>query len=318
MRAANPVPNDLRVGPSPSSGTRVGHTDLLHLLVVYLVWGSTYLAMRVAVLGLPPFLLASLRFATAGTILVCVARLRRDPVPDATQLFGSGLMGMFLLLGGNGMVVWAEQWISSGLAALLIGTLPLFTVMLEAVGAGQSRPTPRMLGALGLGFAGLMILLLPDLTRTGHGSQVTLASGAVLLASLSWATGTWLGRRMPTPESNLMRSGTMMLVASLALIGVSTWLGEPTRVSWEQVPMSAWSALLYLVLAGSCLGFTSFSHLTRHADPALAASYAYVNPVVAVLLGAWLLHEPLGWATVCGACGIVTSIVWLVRGNTRG
>jgi drug/metabolite transporter (DMT)-like permease len=308
----------MRVDPSPSAGLRLARTDLLHLLVVYAVWGSTYLAMRVAVLGLPPFLLASLRFATAGTILVCLARLRRHPVPDMAQLAGSGLMGLFLLLVGNGMVVWAEQWISSGLAALLIGTLPLFTVMLEGIGDRRSRPTHRVLGALGLGFAGLTILLLPDLTRTGQGSQVTIASGAVLLASLSWATGTWLGRRMPTPESNLMRSGTMMLVASLALIGVSTWLGEPTHVSWEQVPFSAWSALLYLVLAGSCLGFTSFSHLTRHADPELAASYAYVNPVVAVLLGAWLLHEPLGWNTVCGATCIVTSIVWLVRGKTRG
>lgn len=288
---------------------------LLHLIVVYVVWGSTYLAMRVAVMGFPPFFLAAMRFGLAGTLLSLWARMRRHPLPEPKQLVGSGLMGCFLLVGGNGLVVWAEQWISSGLAALLIGTLPLFTVLLEAAGDRRQMLTGRKLGALVIGFAGLLVLLLPDLTLPGHDPQVTGAALVVLVASFSWATGTWLGRRLPAPESNLYRSGSMMLVASLGLLLVASALGEPARISWAPIPGTAWGALAYLIVAGSCIGFTSFSHLTRHADPALAASYAYVNPVVAVLLGAWLLGEPLGWTTAGGAAGIVTAIVLLVRPN---
>ncbi len=306
------LPGQANLSPALRTA-RIERALWLHLIIVYVVWGSTYLAMRVAVMGFPPFFLAAMRFGLAGTLLSLWARIWRHPVPEPKQIAGSGLMGCFLLVGGNGLVVWAEQWITSGLAALLIGTLPLFTVLLESVGDRRQNLSPQKLGALAIGFAGLLVLLLPDLTLPGHDPHVTTAAFVVLIASFSWATGTWLGRRLPAPESNLYRSGAMMLVASLGLLLLSTALGEPAHVTRAPIPGSAWGALAYLVVAGSCIGFTSFSHLTRHAEPALAASYAYVNPVVAVLLGAWLLGEPLGWTTAAGAAGIVTAIVLLVR-----
>lgn len=288
---------------------------VLALGVVYLVWGSTYLAIRVAVEGLPPFMMAGTRWLLAAGIMFAAAALTRQARPSRREIVGASVTGLFLLVGGNGLVTWAEQEIDSGLAALLVASLPLWILAIETVTPGSTRPTATGAAGIALGFLGVVVLLLPSLQS---GAQAALwAQALVLFGTLLWAIGTLIGRRVAVPRSGVYNSAWSMLFASLVFWVLSAGFGELGRIEWAEVPQSAWLATGYLVVFGSCVAFSCYTWLVKHARPDLLSTYAYVNPVVAVLLGALILHEPLTPYTLAGAALIVASVALVIRGGRK-
>ncbi len=283
----------------------------LALALVYVVWGSTYLAIRFAVETLPPFGMAAARFLVAGAALYLWARARGAARPTAGQWRSAATVGLLLLLGGNGAVVWAEQAIPSSLAALLVSTVPLFMALLEWLHAGQ-RPTLPVAAGLLAGFVGVVLLVDP----TGlAGASVPLVPALVTTAAaLSWAAGSLYARKAPAPASPLLGSAMQMLAGGLALLFVSVASGEAARFDPAGSSAQSVAALLYLVVFGSLIGFTAYAWLLRNVQPALASTYAYVNPVVAVLLGWALAGEAVGPRTlfasalIVGGVGLITAM----------
>ncbi|MNK60828.1 putative inner membrane transporter YedA [compost metagenome] len=288
---------------------------LLALLTVYVVWGSTYLAIRVAVLGMPPFLMAGMRFLIASVLLIGIGAILRQPWPSRREIAWAGLVGLFLLLGGNGLVVWAEQFIPSSLAALLIASMPLWSLAFEAAVPTGDRPSALGVAGIGLGFLGVITLFWPTL-KAGDSSSL-LAQALVILGTMTWALGTMIARRVSLPRSGVFNSGFTMLSAGFAFILVSLGFGEPFRVDWAAIPMDAWLALAYLIVFGSCIAFSAFAWLNRHAPPGLTTTYAYVNPVVAIILGYFLLQEPVTAWTMAGSALIVLSVGLVIGGGKQ-
>lgn len=301
--------------PATSASRSISTQVLVALGIVYVVWGSTYLAIRLAVEGLPPFLMAGLRYSIAGIMMLAFALFTRQSRPSPREIVWSSIVGIFLLVGGNGLVVWAEQFVSSGMAALMVATVPLWILLFEGTLKGGSRPRPLGVAGVLIGFGGVLTLMWPKLA-TGA-SESLWAQGVLILATLLWAIGTVMGRRVPLPASGIYNSGVSMLAGSLGFLVMALGFGEPARVAWASVPMSAWLALLYLITFGSCIGFSAYAWLFRNAEPSLASTYAYVNPVVAVLLGATLAAEPIDGWLLAGAGFIVASVVLVIRGGSK-
>jgi drug/metabolite transporter (DMT)-like permease len=282
--------------------------------VIYLVWGSTYLAIRVAIDTLPPFLMAGARFLVAGALMYGWARSRGAARPDRRQWKAALLLGTLFLLLGNGGVVWAEQYVASGMAAVLVALMPIWTAIVEWVRPGGRRP--GLLTSIGLltGFVGVALLLSPG----ADGSAVDPLGALVLVgASLSWAIASVLSKGMPLPRSGALSSGMQMLAggALLALAGLVT--GESGALDLEAVSLRSGAALLYLIVFGSLLGFGAFTWLLRVASPARVATYAYVNPLVAVTLGWALLGEPLGLRELGAAAVIIAGVVLITTAKLR-
>jgi drug/metabolite transporter (DMT)-like permease len=279
----------------------------LALGAVYLIWGSTYLAIRFAIETIPPFLMAACRYLVAGALLYGWARFRGAPRPSLLHWRSAVLVGAFLLLGGNGGVVWAEQRVDSGLAALLISTEPLWIVLLFWLRSGRKRLHPRVVAGLLLGFTGVMLLVRPG----SSGSVDALGAAALVLAALSWAWGSLYGQRAPLPASPLATTGMQMLGGGALLLVASTLTGEPARFALAAVSPRSLLALSYLVVFGAIVAFTAYVWLLRVAPPVLVSTYAYVNPVVAVFLGWALAGEPLTAGTL-GAAAVILAGVALI------
>lgn len=276
----------------------------LALGAVYVIWGSTYLAILFAIETIPPFLMAGTRYLTAGALLYGWARLRGAPSPSLVHWRSAAVVGAFLLLVGNGGVVWAEQRVDSGLAALLISTEPIWIVLLVWLRSGRQRPNPRVVAGLLLGFTGLVMLVRP----TGSGSIDPLGAAALVLASLSWAWGSLYGQRAPLPSSPLVTTGIQMLAGGAFLMIASALTGEPARFVLSEVSMRSALALGYLVVFGAIVAFTAYVWLLRVAPPVLVSTYAYVNPVVAVFLGWAFAGEPLTGGTLIAAAVILAGV----------
>jgi drug/metabolite transporter (DMT)-like permease len=279
---------------------------------VYVIWGSTYLGIRFAVETLPPFSMAGLRFLTAGAMLYGWARLRGAEKPTAPQWKAAAVVGALLLLGGNGLVSWAEQYVASGVAALLVTSTPLWMVLLDWARPGGVRPRPGVFIGLALGFVGVVVLVGPGAFAEGEGGVDVLGALAVLGAALSWAVGSLYSRTAPRPASTLQGVGMQMLAGGAMLLAVGLALGE--RVEPAAVSARSWLALAYLVVFGALVGYTAYVWLLRHTTAAKASTYAYVNPVIAVLLGAWLADEALdarvgvAGALIVGAVALITTV----------
>lgn len=287
----------------------------LALAAVYVIWGSTYLAILFAIETIPPFLMAGARYLTAGTVLYLWARFRGAPRPSLWHWRSALIVGAFLLLVGNGGVVWAEQYVESGLAALLISTEPLWIVLLVWLRPDGKKPGLRVISGLVLGFLGLMLLVRPG----SGGSDVNLLGAAVLvLASLSWAWGSLYGQRAKLPESPLLTTGMQMLAGGALLSLASFLTGEPGGFELAQVSMKSLLALGYLVVFGAIVAFTAYVWLLRVASPVLVSTYAYVNPVVAVLLGWAFAGEPLTAGTLVAAAVILTGVALITTAQTGG
>ncbi|MGZ0079431.1 EamA family transporter [Methylomonas sp. YC3] len=280
------------------------------LLAVYLVWGSTYLMIRFVVETLPPFLSGGLRFVVSGFILLVWRRLVGDALPTLRQWRSAAIVGILLLLGGNGLVCWAEQTVPSGVAALIIGAVPMFLVMADALRPNGTRPTLRVLVGLVIGFMGIYLLVGP--TAFSDGIPVNLPGvAALLLASLLWALGSIYSKTADLPKTALMTTGAEMLTGGFALLLVSALSEQWGVFNLAQVSVNSWLALAYLIVFGSMIGFASYAWLLQNAPIPLVATYAYVNPLVAVFLGNWFANEPLTPRVLSASVIIIGAIVFM-------
>jgi drug/metabolite transporter (DMT)-like permease len=275
---------------------------------VYVIWGSTYLAIRFAVETLPPLLMAGARFTIAGTLLLLWSRFVQHAERPSRSDWRTGLVsGALLLLGGNGAVVWAETRVPSGIAALLVAVVPLWMVLLDWLRPGGRRPATAVFVGLALGLVGLGLLVGPDALHGG--GPVNVAGALVLMAgSLSWAVGSLFTKSAPRASTGLNGSGAQMLAGGACLLLVGLALGELGQFDPAHVSGRSMLGFLYLVTFGSLVGFTAYFYLLSHTTAAKAATYAYVNPVVAVLLGWAFAHEPLTPRTLLAAAVILAGV----------
>ncbi|MBU2609847.1 MAG: EamA family transporter [Chloroflexi bacterium] len=284
------------------------------LLAIYLIWGSTYLAIRYAVESIPPFLMAGTRFLTAGIVLYTWRRLAGDPAPTARQWRSTAIIGLLLLLGGNGLVSWAEQTVPSGIAALLIGTIPLWMVLTESIRRGGVKPGLSAVLGLITGFSGILVLIWPLLMRSTYSAGTSehlnpLGVVALLFAAFSWAVGSVYSKSAELPPSSLMTTAAEMLTGSLGLYFIGTLLGEWNMLDFATITARSWLGLAYLTVLGSLVGFVAYAWLLRHAPISLVATYAYVNPLVAILLGSLLAQESFSARILVAALIIIGSVV---------
>ncbi len=280
------------------------------LLALYIVWGSTYLAIRFAVETIPPFMSAGLRFLVSGLILLVWRRSAGDALPTRNQWKSLAIVGLLLLLGGNGLVSVAEQLIPSGIAALIIGTVPIWLILIEALRPGGVRPGWRTLIGLFVGFVGIYLLVGPTSlkgsTQFNMGGTLTLLAAAIL-----WSIGSIYGRSADVPKSTLMMTGGEMLMGSVGLFLASALRGEWQGFRFSAVSTASWLGLAYLIAIGSLIGFVSYGWLLHNAPVSLVATYAYVNPLVAVMLGAIFAREPLNIRILVAAALIIGSVVFI-------
>jgi len=279
------------------------------LLALYIVWGSTYLAIRFSVETIPPFLHAGLRFLISGAILFIWRRMAGDPAPTASNWKSTAIVGAALLLGGNGLVAWAEQNVPSGIAALMITTSPFWLVLFEALRAGGAKPTWQAILGLFIGFGGVFLLIGPAEVMGGEGSFDTFGIVLLLFAPLFWSMGSIYAKNADMPKSTLLSTGMQMLTGAAALFIVSIIKGELNGFSFELVSTRSWLGLAYLITFGSLVGFVSYGWLLHNAPISLMSTYAYVNPVVAVFLGNLLADEPLNGRILVSAAIIIGSVV---------
>jgi drug/metabolite transporter (DMT)-like permease len=287
------------------------------LVVVYLVWGSTYLAIRVGVRDLPPLSMAGLRYLSAGLLLYPLAirtggpALQRTDRPGRRQWLGAALVGGLLLVLGNGGVSVAEQTLDSGLAAVLVATVPLW-MLLFAWPIDGVRPTRRTLGALGLGLVGVAVLV-------GAGSAGGHVTGVVIVlgAACAWGLGSVLAGHLLLPRRALVAAAIEMVAAGVMLLVIGAVQGHSGRIRWSEVSAGGWLALLWLIGPGSVLAFTAYGYALAHLPLSTVSTYAYVNPVVAVALGVALLGEALTLSEAVGTVLIVTSVVLTLRRRGR-
>ena len=280
---------------------------ILAFTAIYLVWGSTYLGIRVAVETIPPFLMAGVRFLIAGTLLLAFLKFRGAKWPTAAQWRANTIIGTFLLLGGNGCVVWAEQYVPSGVTALLIGVSPLFIVLTEWAWPGGTRPGAITSGALLLGFVGVTWLAAPW-ENPAHSGLNLGGVVAILLGCVSWGIGSIYSRHAKHGADAFLASSLQMLGGGAALLLTAFVCGDVSRFHFATVAPRSWLAFAYLICVGSLVGFSTFVWLMKNCQPARVATYAYVNPVVAVFLGWLLLDEKITSRTLVASVIVVTAV----------
>lgn len=286
------------------------------LLALYIVWGSTYLAIRFAVESIPPFFHAGVRFLVSGIILIVWQRMAGQPMPTRKQWISLAIIGNLLLLGGNGLVAWAEQTIPSGIAALMIGSIPMFLVVTEAFRPGGVKPNRWTFLGLLIGFIGIFILIGPA-ELTGSSKLDPLGIVALFFACVFWSIGSIYSKHADMPKSSLVSTGGQMLMGSIGLFVISLATGE--LAGWSPADVTSKSALglVYLIFAGSLIGFVAYGWLLQNAPISLVATYAYVNPIVAVLLGNWLADEALE-PRIWLAAGIIVGSVMFINRSRSG
>ncbi len=287
----------------------------LALLALYIVWGSTYLGIKVAIETIPPFFHGSIRFLISGIILVVWQKSAGQSMPTRRQWISAAIIGTLLLLGGNGLVSWAEQFIPSGIAALIIGSMPMFLVVAEALRPKGVKPTWRAIVGLLIGFAGIFILVGPAEISGSTTKLNPFGVIALLGACVTWASGSIYSKTADLPKSSLMNTGAQMLMGSVSLMIASLLTGELN--GWDITAVSSRSiyGLSYLILIGSLVGFASYGWLLQNAPISLVATYAYVNPIVAVFLGNWIGDEPLEPRIWIAAAIIIGSVIFINTGS---
>jgi drug/metabolite transporter (DMT)-like permease len=297
--------------PRPSR-TRIA----LAFAAVYVVWGSTYLAILYAIETIPPFLMAATRFLVAGGVLYLWARLTGGARPSKAQLAATAVTGILMLAVGNGAVTWSEQRIPSGLAALFVATVALWMVLLEFLRKNGTRPTRLSILGLLLGFGGVALLVGPAALTDARDVDV-LAALVLIGASLSWAAGSVYSRVLPRPASATLGSGLQMLAGGivLAVVGVSS--GELGRLDLAAVTTRSMVSVAYLIVFGSLVGFTAYAWLLRVCTPAAVSTYAYVNPMVAMFLGWLIAGEEFGPRMIVAAAIILSGVALINRASAR-
>jgi drug/metabolite transporter (DMT)-like permease len=284
---------------------------VLAFAAIYVIWGSTYLGIRVAVETLPPFLMAGMRFAIAGIVLFSFLRLRGAALPTAAQWRDHSFIGVLLLLGGNGLVTWAELRTASGLTSLILGASPLVVVLLDWARPGGKRPTAGLVAGVAVGIGGVALLLGPGAIPAGFRPPAADVF-ALLFASISWWFGSLYSKHSKSRTPLMMASAVQMLSGSASMLLVGWILGEGSRLHLGAVSPHSWIAFAYLVVVGSIVAYPTYVWLLEHSTPAKVSTYAYVNPVIAMFLGWAILGEPmnlrilLATAVIIGAVAIIT------------
>jgi drug/metabolite transporter (DMT)-like permease len=281
---------------------------LLAFAIIYFVWGSTFLAIRVGVREVPPFLLASMRFLAAGLVLYGWMLAKGERSPSARQWLSASLLALLIFVFDYGLLFWAEQRVASGVAAVMMATIPVFMALSEIVILRTQRLSLRLALALLIGIAGVAVLVSRSLNLGG--APIDSAGAiALIFAAISWSIASVLTRKLPLPSSKVMSSGVQMMAGGAMLAVAAGLLGEFSGFRPMAVSSEAWLALLYLIVAGSIVGFTAYVWLIHHESPTKVGTYAYVNPLVAVLVGYFLGGEALGLRTVLGTLFVLISVV---------
>lgn len=283
----------------------------LAFFLIYFIWGSTYLAIRYAILTIPPFLMAGLRFTSAGLIMYGFMRLRGAANPALKQWLQLWVVGTFLFLGGNGLVVWAEQYINSGLAALLVSTLPVWLILLDWLWAGGTKPSAFAIIGITLGIAGTVILVDPvNITE----SEVDFSGASmVVFASVLWAIGSIYSKKFRQPASIFMSAACQMIGGGLSLLVVSFLLGEYQSFSLANVSAVSLAGFSYLLVLGSMIAISAYVWLLQNASAASVSTYAFVNPAVAIFLGWLIADEAITAHILTGAAVILAGVILVVR-----
>ena len=284
---------------------------------VYLIWGSTYLAIKYAIETMPTFLMAGVRFLVAGGILYTIARLSPGyEKPKAVHWRTSFIVGALLLGVGNGAVVVGEHYISSSMTALLIASNPFWMVTLGWLFMGRGKPNYKVSLGLLIGFVGVAMLILGRPDASSGGDSQWLGIVLIVIATIGWAFGSLYGATAPTAKSNILAAGMQMLAGGLILTVVSAIAGEWQRIDIKAISTVSWVAFAYLIFVGALVAYTAYSWLMQNASPSAVSTYAYVNPVVAVFLGWAIAGETLSAQMLLGAAVIVVSVM-LVTANNR-
>lgn len=289
---------------------------LLAFGVIYLVWGSTYFAIRVGVQEVPPFLLAGIRFVLAGMILFGWMRVKGTPVPARREWASVALVSVLVFVLDYGLVFWAERRVPSGITAVMLATIPLFMTLSEIVFLRTQRLTLRLALALLIGIGGVAVLVS---RAVGLAEEPINPYGAIALviAAGSWAIASALLRKLPLPSSKPMSSAAQMLIGGVWLLALSAALGEFHGFDISAVSSRAWLALAYLIFAGSIVAYTAYVWLLHHESPTKVGTYAYVNPVVAVAIGYFLGGEAVGPRTLVGTMLVLVSVIVITTSPAR-
>jgi drug/metabolite transporter (DMT)-like permease len=281
---------------------------LLVFAIIYFVWGSTFLAIRVGVREVPPFLLAAMRFLVAGLVLYGWMIARGERSPSGRQWTSVSLLAVLIFVIDYGLLFWAEQRVPSGIAAVMLATIPAFMALSEILILKTQRLTVRLALALLIGIGGVAVLMSRSLNLGGPPVD-TVGAVALIVAAMSFSVASALARKLPLPPSKVISSGAQMLAGGVFLALAAAALGEFRNFQPETVSRDAWLALLYLIVPGSIIGFTAYVWLIHRESPTKVGTYAYVNPVVAVLLGYFLAGEGLGLRTILGTMFVLISVV---------
>jgi len=300
-----------------SDGARPSRVKVvLAFAVVYIIWGSTYLAIKFAIQTIPPLLMAGTRFLVAGSILYAFMRARGTPAPPRDTWPPAAGVGALLLLGGNGALVWSEQRVPTGLAAILLATIPLWLVLLDALRKDGARLTGRVAAGLAVGLAGIGILVGP--AKLWGSSRVDLlGAGVLVFGACFWAVGSLRSRGANLPPSPFLAAAMEMLAGGVMLIVVGLCFGEGGDLRWHAISWRSAAGLFYLIGFGSLAGFTAYIWLLGVVSTARLATYAYVNPVVAVFLGWAFLYEPLSAREILATATIVSAVALILFHPTR-
>ena len=281
---------------------------LLAFSIIYFVWGSTFLAIRVGVHEVPPFLLAGMRFLVAGLVLFGWMRARGTPSPTRREWGGATLLALLIFVCDYGLLFWAERRVPSGVAAVMLATIPVFMSLSEIIILKTQRLTIRLAAALVVGIGGVAVLVSHSVSF-GDAPIDPVGACALIAAAISWSAASALTRKVPLPAEKAMSSGVQMLAGGVLLVLAAGLLGEFRGFQMQAVSAKAWLALAYLIVAGSIIGFTAYVWLIHHESPTKVGTYAYVNPVVAVLVGYFFGGEALGPRTIAGAALVLVSVV---------
>lgn len=289
---------------------------LLAFAIIYFVWGSTYLAIRIGVREVPPFLFAAMRFVVAGSVLFAWMRARGTPMPTSREWGAAAFLAILIFVFDYGLLFWAERRVPSGIAAVMLATIPVFMAIGEILILRTQRLTARLGIALLLGIAGVAVLVGPAMNLGG--APVDRAGAiALIIAAISWSIAASLNRKLPQPAAKAMSSGLQMLCGGVLLFLASGLLGELRGFRIQAVSREAWLALGYLIVAGSIVAYTAYVWLIHHESPTKVGTYAYVNPVVAVVIGYFFGGEPLGARTILGTLFVLVSVVVITTAPTK-
>ncbi len=301
---------------SESTDKRELTLTILAFAAIYIIWGTTYLAIRIAVETIPPFLMAGTRFVIAGLITFAILRARRVALPNRLQFRSLVIVGAFLLVGGNGLVTWSEQQVPSGMAALVVATVPVWMAIFDWLLFKNGKPGRQTVVGLVIGFIGIAMLIGPEQIN-GQATFDTLSLLILIMAPILWSMGSLYSRTADMPDNVFMSTALEMLAGGVLLLIAGLFTGETTRLDFAQISTNSLLAMFYLTIAGSIIAFTAYIWLLKRVPAARVATYTYVNPVIAVFLGWLILSEPLSPQIVVAAVIIVLAVVLITTQKTK-